>query len=282
MQTIVARNVPLQNSSVAHCSSVRGACSFSVLVALLGCSALVMGLAGAHWSAVGLGVVTFGLFLLIGTGILPNLLARRLQRRFSLIQPVHATFGPSVCIVLLGEGSTLDARTNERIPNWIAGSRICTAAALHRAAIGSGSVSRIIIAGDGTRSNPSVSPNSYSRALIGLGVLASDLTEENEGVNTYQHAKYVSQVMRAHGAESAYLVTSALHMKRALLYFSAFGLRLDPFPSDYVNVPIVPVPVGYNFAVADIALHQYIGIARFCMYQAFGLNKRPSPSPKQV
>jgi uncharacterized SAM-binding protein YcdF (DUF218 family) len=78
---------------------------------------------------------------------------------------------------------------------------------------------------------------------------------------------------------NAYLVTSALHMKRALFYFGSFGLRLEPFPSDYNHAPRQLLPVGYNFAVADIALHQYIGILRFLIYETCGLNRR-SPSLK--
>jgi uncharacterized SAM-binding protein YcdF (DUF218 family) len=231
---------------------------------------------GAHWSAVGLGVATLCLFMLIGTGIVPYALAERLQRAFSITPPARVTFGPSVCIILLGEGSTSDPRTHERVPSWIAGSRIATATALHRAALASGAKSRIIIAGERTRFDLSVSPSCYARTLTDLGIVGSDVMQENEGLNTYEHARNISEMVKVHPAETAYLVTSALHMKRALLYFGAFGLRPVPFPSDYIHVPRQLFPVGYNFAVADIALHQYIGILRFYIYETFGLNRRSS------
>lgn len=233
-----------------------------------------MGLLNAHGSAVGLGVAALCLFLLIGTGVLPRVLANRLQRPFSLTQPAQATFGRSVCIVLLGEGSTVDPRTQERVPSWIAGSRIVMAAALYRAAVASGAKSWIIVAGERTRFERSNSPSSYARMLADLGAVGSDVILENEGLNSFEHARNVGALAKTHPAETIFLVTSALHMKRALLYFGAFGLRPAPFPSDYVHAPCQLLPVGYNFAVTDIALHQYIGILRFYIYEAFGLNRR--------
>ena len=148
------------------------------------------------------------------------------------------------------------------------------AAALYRTAVASGAKSQIIIAGERTRLERSALPSSYARMLIDLGVSGSDVMLENEGLNTYAHAKNISAMVKAHPAETIYLVTSALHMTRALLYFGAFDLRPAPFPSDYIHVPRQFLPVGYNFAVADIALHQHIGILRFHVYEALGLNRR--------
>jgi len=280
MKTISARIVPSPKCRGPRGTRVRGACSATVLLALFGGGALVIGMVSAHWSAVGLGLVTFCLFLLIGTGVFPHALAQHLQRSFSVRQPTRATFGSSVCIVLLGEGSTFDPGTHERAPSWIAGSRIAMAAALHRAATASGAKSRIIIAGERTRADRSDTPSAYARILIDLGVDGTDVMQENEGLNTYEHARNISELVKANPADTAYLVTSALHMKRALLYFGAFKLRLEPFPSDYIHVPRQFLPVGYNFAVTDIALHQYIGILRFYIYEALGLNRRtPSLKP---
>jgi uncharacterized SAM-binding protein YcdF (DUF218 family) len=212
-------------------------------------------------------------------GLVPHAFADRLQRPFSVRQPAHATFGSSVSIILLVEGSVTDPRTQEAAPSWIAGSRIVMAAGLHRAALASGAKSRIIIAGERTRADQSVLPSSYTRALTTLGVDGSDVVEENKGLNTYEHARNISGILKAQPAETAYLVTSALHMKRALLYFGSFGIHPDPFPSDFIHVPRLLLPIGYNFAVADIALHQYIGILRFHIYEMTGLNRRSRLKP---
>ena len=274
MKTTVARIVPSTHRAVYRASPVRGACSITLLLALGGGAAIAIGILSAHWTAIGFGLVTLSLFLLTGTGIVPHVLAERLQRPFGVRQPAHASFGSSACIILLGEGSTADPRTQERVPSWIAGSRIVVAAALHRAALASGAKSRIIIAGERSRSDGLASSSSYARTLTDLGVAGSDIMEDNKGLNTYEHARNISGMLKAQPAETAYVVTSALHMKRALLYFGAFSFRPDPFPSDYVQVPRHFLPVGYNFAIADIALHQYIGILRFYIYEMTGLNHR--------
>jgi|GEM_PF-2534384 len=274
MKTTVADIVPSPKSAIRRASHERGSCSITLLLVIFGAAAITVGTLSAHWSAVGLGLLTLGLFLLTGTGIIPHVLAERLQRSFSVKQPSNATYGNSVCIILLGEGSVTDPRTRENTPSWIAGSRIIMAAALHRAALAAGAKSRIIIAGERTRSDRSASPSSYARTLSDLGVGGSDVIAEDKGLNTYEHARNISDLVKAQPAETAYLVTSALHMKRALLYFAAFGLRPDPFPSDYIHVPRHLLPMGYNFAVADIALHQYIGILRFYIYEMTGINRR--------
>lgn len=276
MKTIPTRIVPRLSRTPFGRLPQRGACSTTLLIALLGGGALAIALVNAPWSAVWLGFAALGLFLLIGTGVLPHALASHLQRPFSFKQPAQASFDRSVCIILLGEGSTPDPKTQERVPTWIAGPRIAMAAALYRAALTSGAKNQIIIAGERTRLERSASPSSYARMLIDLGVSSSDVVLENEGLNSYAHAKNISAMVKAHPAETIYLVTSALHMKRALLYFAAFDLRPVPFPSDYIHVPRQLLPVGYNFAVADIALHQHIGILRFYVYEALGLNRRPN------
>ncbi|HEX2854050.1 MAG TPA: YdcF family protein [Opitutaceae bacterium] len=274
METNSARIVPSSSRRTFRGSPRRGACSTTLLVVLLGGGALAVGLFSNHAYAIGLGLTALGLFLLIGTGLLPHILADRLQRPFSVIHPAQATFGHSVCVILLGEGSTTDPRTQERVPSWIAGSRIATAAGLHRAAVASGAKCWIIIAGERTRSEISVSPSAYARMLTDLGVAESDVIFENDGLNTYQHARNISVLVKLRPAETTYLVTSALHMKRALLYLGAFGLRPSPFPSDFIHAPRQMLPVGYNFAVSDIALHQHIGILRFHLYEALGINRR--------
>lgn len=267
------RIVPSPRRSVGSGQKTRGACSITVLVAIVGTAALVVGALNSDEFAVWLGAIAVGFFLITGTGILPHALATRLQRPFPVKQPDQSSFGSSVCIIMLGEGSVSHPTAAERSPSWIAGSRVVMAAALHRAARSAGATSRIVIAGERTRSD-SMADGSYRRALRNLGVGDSEIIEEDQGLNTYQHARNISEIVKAHPADTVCLVTSALHLKRALLYFDAFGLRPDPFPSDYIHVPRLLFPVGYNFAVADIALHQYIGILRFHVYEALGLNRR--------
>lgn len=272
MKTTTARIVPFSNHLLGR---TRGACSVTVVVTVIGIGAIVFGALNGGRGAVWLGLIALALFLITGTGVFPYTLAARLQRPYQIKQPEHVSFGTSVCVILLGEGSVSHPDAKLRSPSWIAGSRVVMAAALHRAAQNAGASSRILIAGERTRSDGEFDA-SYRRVLSNLGVSDSDIVEEDKGVNTYQHARNICPRIVAQPVEKLCLVTSALHMRRALLYFGAFGLKPEPFPSDYIHVPRLLVPVGYNFAVADIAVHQYIGIFRFHVYEALGLNRRAS------
>lgn len=276
MKTTPARIVP-PFTSPSKRSQVRGACSTTVLLALLGLASIALGIARVYTAAICLGSVAVCLFLLIGCGIIPHVLAGSLQRSYSVTSTSRVIFGPSVCIVILGEGSARDPVTNDYVPNWIAGSRIAMGALLYRAAIASGAKGRILVTGERTRRHQPLSLNSYASMLIDLGVARTDVSQDNEGLNTYEHAGSLSKILHAQPAHRTFLVTSALHMKRALLYFQAFGASPLPFPSDYIHVPCHILPLGYNFAVTDIALHQYVGIIRFYVYESLGLNRREPP-----
>jgi len=51
--------------------------------------------------------------------------------------------------------------------------------------------------------------------------------------NTLQNADYSAQILRGHGIHSIYLVTSAVHMRRAVWAFQRQGLTVTPAPTVY-------------------------------------------------
>jgi uncharacterized SAM-binding protein YcdF (DUF218 family) len=58
------------------------------------------------------------------------------------------------------------------------------------------------------------------------------------------------------------MISSGLHLPRALLYFSHFGVNPTPCAADYIVPSVSIFPIGYNFAIADLAVHEYLGILR--------------------
>jgi uncharacterized SAM-binding protein YcdF (DUF218 family) len=56
---------------------------------------------------------------------------------------------------------------------------------------------------------------------------------EKQSGNTYENAKYTSQMLAAEGIVSIYLVTHAGHMKRSLKSFEKFGLTVFPAPTAF-------------------------------------------------
>ena len=69
--------------------------------------------------------------------------------------------------------------------------------------------------------------------LQDLGVPAHAITLEETSRNTYQNAVFSAVLLKARGIEHILLVTSALHMPRALPLFKAQGLQVTPAPTDF-------------------------------------------------
>jgi hypothetical protein len=65
------------------------------------------------------------------------------------------------------------------------------------------------------------------------------------------------------------------------MYFAHFGIDTTPVCADYLSASMSLLPAAYNFTVADFAIHEYIGVARYHVYNALGWNApavRPSSS----
>ena len=72
------------------------------------------------------------------------------------------------------------------------------------------------------------------RMLVSLGVKESMILQETESVNTVQNAHYSAKIIRERGFSRPVLVTSAFHMRRAVLNFEREGINVIPYPADYM------------------------------------------------
>ena len=71
------------------------------------------------------------------------------------------------------------------------------------------------------------------RILIDLGVPEEQILVETRSINTTQNARYSAEILRAQDLTQPILVTSAFHMKRAVLNFKKQGIDVVPYPADY-------------------------------------------------
>lgn len=87
----------------------------------------------------------------------------------------------------------------------------------------------------GGTASPQLEPEAAStrRLLEDLGVPAQAILLEPDSVDTVTNAQRTADVMRRQGLNTALLVTSALHMRRALSKFRAAGSSVEPAPSDF-------------------------------------------------
>lgn len=94
-------------------------------------------------------------------------------------------------------------------------------------------------------------------------------------MNTWQNAQFARPILRQYGADRVLLVSSGIHLRRSLLYFAHFGIDPVPMRADYLRARLLPLPLAYNFTLTDFALHEYVGIARYYVYNALGWNSTP-------
>jgi len=74
------------------------------------------------------------------------------------------------------------------------------------------------------------------RFLIDLGVPEEKIITEKESRDTIENARYVVKLCSAMGFYKPILVTSASHMRRALLSFRSAGMEVTPFPSGFKSL----------------------------------------------
>jgi uncharacterized SAM-binding protein YcdF (DUF218 family) len=157
-----------------------------------------------------------------------------------------ASLPQAQAIVVLG-GNTLGGRRNwfEPYDSKTAILRTDTAARLYDA----GRAPLIIVSGaalDGGRSEATVMASALERD----GVPAAAIVQENHSLTTHQNAVYTAQILRARGIRSFLLVTSALHMPRAMASFQRQGLT--PIAAASPPQIVVPDEPDFSFWLPDL------------------------------
>jgi uncharacterized SAM-binding protein YcdF (DUF218 family) len=223
-----------------------------------------------RWRRTGVIFLVFTLVLLFasGCGPLARLMADDLQGRFSADVPVNPA--KATAIVLLGADT--EAAPARVEVGALAFGRVVEALQLYQACKRSNTVCYLLITGGDPEHHGATEAAVYGARLTQLGVAPADLLLEERSLNTFQNAQYTSPILDAHGVDQVVLVTSGLHLRRALLYFGHFGVVARPARADYVTVKPSVIPMSYNFLIADLAVHEYTGIVRYYVYQFMGWN----------
>ena len=133
-------------------------------------------------------------------------------------------------LVLLGGGVSPPSGRATDINLGAAADRVWYAARLFHA----GKAPLLLLSGG---SDPQRHAFSEARAMAvflqDLGVPAPALVLEEDSRNTLENAAFSAKLLNERGIRHVLLVTSALHMPRALALFSAQGLQVEPAPTDF-------------------------------------------------
>jgi uncharacterized SAM-binding protein YcdF (DUF218 family) len=102
------------------------------------------------------------------------------------------------------------------------------------------------------------------RFLIDLGVPEKKIIEEDKSRDTFENAKFSQKICSRLGFTDPILVTSAYHMKRAIMSFGKVGLKVVPFPSGFKSWQGKHFRwddyLPGDFREASIAISEYMGI----------------------
>jgi uncharacterized SAM-binding protein YcdF (DUF218 family) len=167
-----------------------------------------------------------------------------------------------VAIVLGGSvGAAAPPRPSPELNE--AADRIWYAAHLYR----SGHVKRIMAVGGNLPWDEAPRPEGdvMRDMLVTLGVPADAISTETASRNTYENAINARAMMSGPPYEPVLLVTSAIHMPRALAIFRAAGIPADPAPCDFRsrdnagNLVLDWLPQAGAFAMTSGALREWIG-----------------------
>ena len=102
--------------------------------------------------------------------------------------------------------------------------------------------------------------------LINLGIPHNDIFIDTLAQNTYQNAYYSKQILKKYPQfNKLLLITSELHMRRALGCFKREGLKVTPYPTNLINsnnplnFEYLFIPNASNFLIWDGFTHEVIG-----------------------
>jgi uncharacterized SAM-binding protein YcdF (DUF218 family) len=194
------------------------------------------------------------------TPVFADWLQGTLERQFP---PAPVTAAPEAdAIVVLG--GSIGAPKPPRVYPDLSGAsdRVWHAARLYEA----GKAPRIIASG-GTLpwEDQRFREASAMQALLeSWGVPPDSVLLESESANTYQNATHTAEVAREHGIDRVLLVTSALHMRRALATFRGTDLAVVPVATDYRVVRggttlLDVLPSANALAGSTAAIREYVG-----------------------
>lgn len=121
----------------------------------------------------------------------------------------------------------------------------------------------IIVSGGGV---PGHEPGAVTmkRFLVSLGVNERHVYTESRSRDTYENARYTSQICGENRFKRVLLITSAYHMRRSMMLFGKFFKDVTPYPAGFRADPTYHLmhflPDAGNMLNVELAIREYMGI----------------------
>jgi uncharacterized SAM-binding protein YcdF (DUF218 family) len=205
--------------------------------------------------------LTLFVFLFFSNSYIPKNIWYRYQWPYNEMKPGEKyTAG-----ILLGGFVSYDEKSNRSFFNH-SSDRFIQAARLYRL----GHISKIIMTGGNALF---IDKKEYNEAdfvvknLAELGIPVADIFAEKKAKNTIENSLFSRRMLdSAHIPGPYVLITSAVHMPRAMKIFTAAGIKVRPYPCDYQVVAYDTrfswqsiVPSSSAFEMWNILLKEFAG-----------------------
>ncbi len=110
--------------------------------------------------------------------------------------------------------------------------------------------------------------------LRNIKIPSSDILIDTLAENTHQNAVYSKKILDKYpNLKKILLITSSVHMRRAMGCFEKEGIRVTPYPTNLVNsdspwnLEYLFIPQASNFLIWDGTIHEMVG---FMVYKIMG------------
>ena len=249
--------------------------NFAALLCLAGVILLV-----TDWRVLASKLIVGGVVLLLLFGFSPlgNLLLLSLSERFP---PWHDGGRVPDGIIILGGAINPELSAARGTPEINSAAERMTAAVELARRFPS---ARIVLSGGNNSLINPVSTEAMAGALFleNLGVAHDRILLEDKARTTAENAVFTRDLLKPKPGEYWLLVTSAMHMPRAVGAFRAAGFEVDPYPVDWrtrgwrdASMPFDTLSGGLSRT--DTAVHEWVGLIG---YRLSGRSSELLPGPK--
>lgn len=213
--------------------------------------------------------VAIFLLLFVGQGWLPRILLNGLQS----VPPLSGNdWKAKNAIVVLGAGALEWPEISYFTTHPLGFSRLVEAARLYFKCKQAAKACYVLTSGGDPEANGVSEAEVMKRELVEIGVSETDILTESKSNNTFQNAQFSSSILKSLELDKIVLVTSGVHLRRAMLCFSHFKVDAVGAPSDRLEPIYSLIPIAHNFAFSDLALHEYLGFLIYKLYNFMGWN----------
>lgn len=233
-----------------------------------------------RWSATGGLLIAFSVISYgsIASGLVPDYLMSRLQSPFA--SQLQSPLEDNTVFVVLGLGTQAITEENHQVVEPLAFSfgPIFAAAKYLRQCELKNLQCRLIASGGNNDDTGISEADSIADQLKKAGIDDASIITESRSHNSWQNAKFTSQILRELKPAKVVLLQSAPFLRRNLVYFNHFGLKPTPIAAAYLTTSHTNISsAGLNFLVFDVALHEQIGLWRYQIYNFLGWNEPAQP-----